>query len=177
MLTRKRWTPPNIPPSLPAELQEYIRTQNKSISDYLLSLESPDSLTINEASITASNGIIFPSGTMADYNPTSWTPTITSGTGSFTTVSGTGVYTQIGREVFYTVVITITTNGTAATDVRFTTPFTSATLAPFSGFESAVVGIVLGGYLSGTTGIVYTYNTLYPGGTGRVLTIRGSCYV
>lgn len=178
MLTRKRWIPPNIPTSLPPELQEYIRTQNKSISDYLLSLESPDSLTITEASITASNGIIFPSGTMADYEEdVSFTPTITSGTGSFTTVSGTGLYSRVGNVYAYRVVVTITTNGTAATVVKFTTPFSSSGVDPISGFETNAVGIGLSGYLNGTNGFVYTTTGAYPGGDGRVLVIRGVCVV
>ena len=178
MLTRKRWTPPNIPPSLPAELQEYIRNQNKSISDYLLSLESPDSLTINEAEITATNGIIFPTSTVDDYEEdVSFTPTITAGTGAFTTVSATGLYSRVGNIYTYRIVVTITTNGTAASHVKFTTPFTASGIDPIAGFETNVVGIGLSGYLNGTNGLIYTTTGAYPGGDGRVLIVRGVCVV
>lgn len=177
MFTLLRWTPPEVPDHFPAEIRQYLREQNRSIAEYLRSLENPDALSINEAEITASNGIIFPSGTMADYNPTSWTPTITAGTGSITTVSATGVYTAIGREYFYTVDISITTNGTGATSLRFDTPFTAAGVAPFSGFETNVTGIPLGGYLNGAVGIIVTPAAAYPGGSGYRVIVRGSCYV
>lgn len=107
MFTRKRWTPPNIPPSLSPDVQQYLRDLNKSVSDYLLSLEAKGSLTINEAEITASQGIKFPAtqvassdaNTLDDYEEGSWTPSDTSGASlSFTTP--VGVYTKVGNLVF-----------------------------------------------------------------------------
>ena len=56
MLTRKRWAAPTIPQGLDRDVEKYLRELNKSISDYLLSLEAPDSLTITEASIDATTG-------------------------------------------------------------------------------------------------------------------------
>lgn len=104
MFTRKRWTPPNIPPSLAPDVQQYLRDLNKSVSDYLLSLEAKGSLTINEAEITASQGIKFPAtqvassdaNTLDDYEEGAWTPTANNI--SFSAVGGS--YTKIGSVVF-----------------------------------------------------------------------------
>lgn len=178
MLTRKRWTPPNIPPSLAPEVQQYLRDQNKSISDYLLSLEAKGSIVINEAEITASQGIIFPSGTLDDYTPeTSYTPTITAGSGSFTTVSATGKYSRIGNLYAYLVDISITTNGTAATSILFTPPFSSDGVYPIAGFETNVAGYPCGGYLNGAQGIITAYDGTYPGGSGRRVVVTGFAHV
>lgn len=106
-----------------------------------------------------------------------WTPNITAGSGSITTVSATGVYSAWGRERAYTVDIVITANGTGGSNLRFDTPFTSPGIAPFSGFETAVTGLPLGGYLLNTTGIIYTPTGAYPGGDGRRVVVRGTCYV
>lgn len=106
-----------------------------------------------------------------------WTPTITAGSGTITTKSGTGTYRYIGGEVLYTVDISITTNGTGAGSVRFTTPFTAAEIAPFAGFETAATSLPLGGYLNGTTGLIVFADGTYPGGDGYRLFVRGSCRV
>jgi hypothetical protein len=55
---------------------------------------------------------------------TSYTPTMTAQSGTFTTVSATGSYKQIGKTVFYTLEVTITTAGTAAGFIRATLPST-----------------------------------------------------
>lgn len=57
---------------------------------------------------------------------TTYTPTITSQTGSFTTVSATGRYKQNGKTVFVEIDVTITTAGTAAGYLKATLPVTSA---------------------------------------------------
>ncbi len=78
MFTRNRWSPPTVPPGLDADVQKYLRDLNKSISDYLLSLESPG-------------------GTVLDEIKT-WTPADSSGASlSFTGASGT--YLVVGRMV------------------------------------------------------------------------------
>ena len=105
---------------------------------------------------------------------TTWTPTVTAGSGTFTTVSGTGRYIQIGKTIMGTFSITITTNGTAASDIRFTLPVTqfgglSAQLG--TAFESTSTGAmcqVIG--LNSTTALIVTYNYTYPGASGRTIT-------
>jgi hypothetical protein len=78
MFTRMKWQPPTVPQVRDAEVSKYLRDLNKSISDYLLSLESPG-------------------GTVLDELKT-WTPADVSGaTLSFTSVTGT--YLIVGRMV------------------------------------------------------------------------------
>ena len=57
---------------------------------------------------------------------TSYTPTITSGTGTITTVSATGKYVQFGKTVIARGTVTITTAGTGAAGLFVTVPVTAA---------------------------------------------------
>ena len=101
---------------------------------------------------------------------TSYTPTITSGTGSFTTVSATGSSKRIGKVVDVKIAITITTNGTAATDVRATLPFTA--VAGSQGVFRDTTGSGNCGIISTATTfcIFRTFTNTYPGATGATLT-------
>lgn len=104
----------------------------------------------------------------------SWTPAVTASAGTFTTVSATGSYEIDGNKIKYEADITITTNGTAATAVRFTLPTTPASATPIDGVESALTGKGLAGY-SSTDGkaTVFLYDGSYPGADGRFLRVRG----
>jgi len=53
---------------------------------------------------------------------TTWTPTVTPGSGSFTSVSAAGAWYAIGKLVHFTVTITITTAGTAAGTMSIALP-------------------------------------------------------
>lgn len=64
---------------------------------------------------------------------TSYTPTVTASSGTFTTVSATGRWKSIGKTVFVKIAITITTVGTASGIVAATLPNTSADAYNFSG--------------------------------------------
>jgi predicted secreted protein len=101
---------------------------------------------------------------------TSYTPTVTAASGSFTTVSATGSYKRVGKICFVYNKITITTNGTATAAVL-------ATL-PFSGTSKSYSGVFRENNLTGNIGIIQTdatqtiwrkYDNNYPGGTGAVL--------
>ena len=105
---------------------------------------------------------------------TSYTPTITASSGSFTTVSGTGLYSQIGKAILYRVAITITTNGTAAGNVLFTLPVTAAANDYVgTGRENAVIGVQLMSTVNNTSGTIRKYDNTYPGGTGYQLVVTG----
>ena len=105
-----------------------------------------------------------------------WTPTVTAGSGTFTTVSGTGRYIQIGKIIMGTFSIVITTNGTAAGDIRFTLPVNqvggvntqlgTAIEASSSGAMCQVLG------LNSSSAYIVNYIYAYPGASGR--TIIGS---
>ena len=53
---------------------------------------------------------------------TTYTPTITAQTGTFTTVSAAGAYLPNGKQISFTVTITITTVGTATGAIIMTLP-------------------------------------------------------
>jgi len=54
---------------------------------------------------------------------TTYTPTVTAQTGTYTSVTATGRYTLVNKICIGTVSITINTNGTAANATLFTLPF------------------------------------------------------
>jgi hypothetical protein len=106
-----------------------------------------------------------------EWNSTAWTsytPTITALSGTFTTVSAVGAWIRIGKVCVVRQSITITTNGTAAGYVAATLPFNA----------SNDVGVFREGNVTGNGGLVQgngvdaiyrTFTNTYPGGTGYVL--------
>lgn len=125
-------------------------------------------------------GVSFPAtqsastdpNTLDDYEEGTYTPTVTAGSGTFTTVSATGIYTKIGRQVKVDADIVITTNGTAASFVNFTLPFTSgATFLYSGGGRSNTTGLMLQCFCNpaSTTASVLTALNAYPGGDGTRL--------
>jgi len=107
---------------------------------------------------------------------TSYTPTITSGTGAITTKSATGRYRTINKTVFFEAEITITTNGTGATSVNATLPFTSANAKyVVAGREYASTGKMLQGLINNSgTMQIYNYDNTYPGADGFGLALSGT---
>lgn len=115
-------------------------------------------------------------GIADDFSNGTWVPTITAGAGTITTIGAVVArYRLVGQMVFISLDITITTNGTGSLSVRATLPFTAASLAVMAGREDAVTGSMLQGDISPGSGSVrmFTYNNLYPGGTGYRLFLSG----
>jgi hypothetical protein len=111
---------------------------------------------------------------------TSYTPTITALTGTFTTASATGSYYKIGNLVFFRVKITITTVGTGTNPI-FTLPFqanASGDRVILAGSETALTGKMLQARVdnSATTSTVFVYDNTSPAATGAVCMISG-CYL
>ena len=108
---------------------------------------------------TSGGGITFPAtqsassdaNTLDDYEEGTWTPTVTAGSGSFTTVSATGTYVKVGKQVTTFTVVTITTAGTASGQIDFTLPFTVASSPNGSG-----VGAAGEFSATGLTGVCFT---------------------
>lgn len=143
---------------------------------------SVDNLTTGKTVPT--NGVQFPATQVAsanancldDYEEGTWTPVVTSFSGTITTVGTVlGTYTKIGRQVTVFADCTITTNGTGGTLLLVKgLPFTqdrsvvqfyagageSRNTANALSVELAVDG------LGAPTLYVYTYNAGYPGGDG-----------
>lgn len=106
---------------------------------------------------------------------TTYTPTVTAGVGTFTTVSATGRYLVIGKLTFGQVDITITTNGTAATFVGASLPNSSAAIYSYSGREFSVTGKAVQAYTTGALLVIFNYDGTYPGGSGYRIRLAG-CY-
>lgn len=105
---------------------------------------------------------------------TTYTPTVTSTTGSFTTVSATGRHTRVGKLAVVQFSVTITTNGTAAGQVIVTAPFGALASSTYMGVtrESNATGNM--GYAAissggGSSFYCANYDNTYMGGTGRLI--------
>jgi len=125
-------------------------TAGRAISATQLTLTTGNLIVANgqgiDFSATPSTGT---SELFNDYEEGTWTPVLSSQSGSFTTVTLGGdtsaYYTKIGREVtfqmwFTTDAITV---GTASGDVYISLPFTAATLAGAGDHSSASVSLSL----------------------------------
>lgn len=107
---------------------------------------------------------------------TSYTPTVTSSSGSITTVATrAGRYKKIGKTVFWQASTSITTNGTGAGSLNVTLP---AGLLPAydtsgAGRNRNITGDLLQVIVtaSSDTVSVNTYNNLYPVGDGAYVTL------
>lgn len=107
----------------------------------------------------------------------SWTPVVTSLSGTITAYTASGYFYKIETMVFFSLQINISNNGTGAGAVLCTLPITSSTTGIYtvSGRESALTGTGLVGLTGGGTSSVTirTVNNSYPGGTGAVINISG----
>lgn len=122
--------------------------------------------------IPANNKSIFTS------NWNSYTPTITTSTGTITTLgSVSGRYKLIDdRTVLFQASIPITTNGTGAGSIRITLPFTS-TNVDFTCFgidKNTNKSLSCLTQASGTYTSTTLYDGTYPGADGKTLIIQGS---
>lgn len=104
-------------------------------------------------------------------------PVVTAGTGTFTTTSVTGSYYQLGRLVFLAVLVTITTNGTAAGSVNVSLPFTSQSATSikymFAGGNNSNQDLI--GFVDPNSNVlrIFKYDGTYPGGNGVSLYLSG----
>jgi hypothetical protein len=107
---------------------------------------------------------------------TAFTSTITAGSGTFTSVSGAGRYLVIGKTVFFTLTIGITTNGSAATYISFTLPTGTAVAYSIGAARELNSTGFLGAVTipPGTSGLIHQYDNTYIGGTGRAIVASGT---
>jgi hypothetical protein len=143
--------------------------QNASVTTNALNL------SVGQIAFPATQNASADANTLDDYEEGTWTPTVTSITGTITTVGAVaGYYQKIGRNVFYTLDITITTNGTGASGVRATLPFTSDITATAAGREHQSTGFGLIGYTAALARVdIFKYDNTYPGGNNYLLNIGG----
>ena len=101
---------------------------------------------------------------------TAYAPTITPGSGAFTTASATGRWCQLGKFIYFAWTITITTNGTAGTYIGISLPVPASlagTAILVCARENFLTGNqVDGGLGSATLAVLTFYNGTYPGASG-----------
>lgn len=154
----------------------------------LMTLDANGSLALTKsiglgaaAPSTSGAGITFPAtqsastdaNTLDDYEEGTWTPAVTAGSGTITTVGTVvGVYTKIGRLVTISFSVAITTNGTGASYIQITgLPFApNATPGSFtgSGFQNST-GKALSVASAVSTIYVRLYDATYPASNGETL--------
>ncbi|WP_439392309.1 hypothetical protein ACRQ5Q_22190 [Bradyrhizobium sp. PMVTL-01] len=106
------------------------------------------------------------------------TPTITAGSGTFTTVSATMRYQQRGKQVWFQISITTTNIGTAATNVQASAlPFTFNSDCIGAGRDTAGSGKTLQWYGQAATSAlsIWNYDNTFPASNGGRLLINGVC--
>lgn len=109
------------------------------------------------------------------YTP--YTPTVTAGSGTFTTVVTSGRYKKRGRTVFLQMTIVITTVGTAAGAVFATLPVIAGNGSyVLAGIEAGATGVALTGFIpaAGSTISILEYDGTTIAASNRTLLISGS---
>jgi hypothetical protein len=144
-------------------------------------LDASSNLTLNVGNLipnVAGKGVNFTANTplagmtsqlLNWYEDGTYTPTVTAGVGSITSYSATAKYTRIGRQVTVCFEVTISNNGTGATSLIVTLPFTCGSQASIGvGRENGSTGNILQAYVgaSASTAIVLTAINTYPGASG-----------
>lgn len=155
MFSQRKFKPPDAALGAPTldSLKKEIAALRKFIDETFRSFDTP--------------GVVFPVAT--------YTPTITSSSGALTTVSATGRYTQIGNTYFFYVEITLTTNGTGATALKFTLPVNAGTAAVVSGVDITSAVALAGDIVAGNGFGAFTkYDGTYPGADGHTYKVAGS---
>jgi len=160
---------------------------NSGTNEIGFSINSTSAMTLNasglgvgvvpsagKGALQLSSGINFPAtqvassdaNTLDDYKESTWTPTITAGTGTPTTVTvNSANYTKIGRVVVVNIDFSVVAIGTAAGSLTFTLPFShSGSSIPCGAFRENVSTGNMGQiyYGSGTTASCLLYNNATP---------------
>ena len=127
-----------------------------------------------DCTITAA-GVITCTGINGVSQTTAWTtytPTPSCGTGTFTSASATGRYKQIGKTVFVQAALTVTTNGTCAGNMRMSLPLTSNgnayALSMFDNISASTGSAVAS--TDATTIRMFTVAGAYPTGFNPIVT-------
>lgn len=106
---------------------------------------------------------------------TPYSPTITSGSGTLTSVSASGAYNQIGKTVTMRVSVTITNNGTGATTINIPLPVAALHATDNVGYGRERVNTgksLIGNTTGGTLLQMQFYDNTYPGANGNVLVVN-----
>jgi hypothetical protein len=139
-------------------------------SNFTQTLPAADGTLVLAGTTPTFNGITFPAtavpsadaNTLDDYEEGTWTPTVTSSSGSLTSSTASGQYTKIGNEVTIQGYVLLNTVGTASGLMNLTVPFTCKTFVSgsrgqFTGTvrESEAVGNIFFIVLSGNASTAF----------------------
>lgn len=107
-----------------------------------------------------------------------WVPTVTTSVGSITTLGSTaGIYLKIGVGVWFSLQITIVTNGSASGNIRVTNlPFAANTRSfVATGRANVISGKMLQGIIAPTSDeiSIFNYDNTYPGASGETMNVTG----
>jgi hypothetical protein len=151
-----------------------------------LTIAAPNTNSDFTLTLPATTGTILQSGTTVTVAQggtgdtgtawTAYTPTITSGSGTITTVSATGTYKTLGKTCWFTVAITITTAGTGAGFLGVSLPFTQTASSLSSyGMEVNSTGSMVKG-LNPASGVmqVTRYDNATIIGSGYLVRLTGT---
>jgi hypothetical protein len=151
--------------------------------------------SIDESSFCDSQGVsfdtLFPGNVNGSYAPievrrggtadtgTAWTaysPVVTAGSGTITTATASGRYKLLGKTAFVQLTVSITTNGSGASNIQLSLPFTAgAARYAVTGLEYAATGkqVVGASTAGGSEVVIYFYDGSYPGNSGYALALSG----
>lgn len=112
--------------------------------------------------------LLFPAWTASS-------PAVTASSGTFTTVSGSLRYRTNNKTTVFNLIVTITTNGTAAGGITVTMPFSALTESVFGGRETQSTGLACTGTMNASSNIltIFRYDNLYAGGSSYRIVING----
>jgi len=115
---------------------------------------------------------------LTSYVETTWTPTVTSSSGTITSYTlNNASYTKIGRVYFFTIDITVGTVGTATNTLKITLPSTPTKMYAFSGVEYQNTGYALSCHSvisNDYIGVLkYDYTSIFAAGNGMRVFVSG----
>lgn len=113
-------------------------------------------------------------GNIRDY--LSYSMTIGSGSGTLTSANGSMRYRRFGSTIQFNASINIVTNGSGATSITFTLPFTAKDNAIFNGKATAISNKSLGVVVLANVSLVTitNYDNTYPAASGETFIISGA---
>jgi hypothetical protein len=142
-----------------------------------LSLGGNLSFNTSNAGITFNNSSALVNSTLNDYETGTWTPTITSLTGTITSYTASGTYVKVGKLISLMFNVSVTNAGSAGgVMIIGNLPFTTGGVNASAGSmrENAVTGISGGLVPANTTTL---YGAKYDGGNPTVTGYTWACQI
>jgi hypothetical protein len=137
----------------PMRTEKHVTRQHRC--DFDAGTNNIDLSNVELAAGGAFTGLTGLGGAWTDY-----TPTVTVGSGSITTLGAvSGRHKKFGRLVMVELTVTVTTNGTAGTSIAASLPFASANLGQQAFLPGALgSGAALNGWVQANSSVCYLRN-------------------